>query len=402
MTDAAAAVPSARSTRGQTQTEQALVHALVFFRVAGLLQISIAGYVDLDRYRSIPLVVALITAVAAQGALLCAYSLRRGHTSPSWITADVVFCAVCLTIDAGLTTGPYGRSWVDFMYPFSVITSYGVGIAYRRWTTVVAVTTILAAAYLTSATAIHHDLIWNDIPDALTYYPNTLVAWAVARQLRHTSRNLDQHLDVAVTAAADLARERERLRHARILHDRVLQTMEALAQGQWITDADLRAHIAEEAAWLRGLVQGASRGDDGDLLANMQVLVQRASHHGLRVRLNDSGYQVADVSSRQIPAESIAAVIDATREALFNVTKHAGVDTATLRLTVVDHTLVVSLLDHGRGFDPQLRRHGLGLDQSIHARVAEAGGTVEINSAPGAGTHMEIRMPLPEKISPHG
>ncbi|MFL6055941.1 MAG: hypothetical protein ACJ72W_24005 [Actinoallomurus sp.] len=48
------------------------------------------------------------------------------------------------------------------------------------------------------------------------------------------------------------------VRQAAILHDRVLQTMEALARGPWIADREFRMWVAEETAWLRALVEGGA------------------------------------------------------------------------------------------------------------------------------------------------
>jgi len=52
------------------------------------------------------------------------------------------------------------------------------------------------------------------------------------------------------------------------------------------------------------------------------------------------------------------------------------------------------VLDHGSGFDPATQPEGMGLTESIRGRVAESGGTVLIDTAPGAGTYLEITMPL--------
>jgi signal transduction histidine kinase len=55
-------------------------------------------------------------------------------------------------------------------------------------------------------------------------------------------------------------------------------------------------------------------------------------------------------------------------------------------------TLVVG--DHGAGFDAQASMHrGLGL-VSMGERVEAFGGTLRIQSAPGAGTRIEATVPL--------
>jgi signal transduction histidine kinase len=50
--------------------------------------------------------------------------------------------------------------------------------------------------------------------------------------------------------------------------------------------------------------------------------------------------------------------------------------------------------DNGTGFDPAARRAGSGLAH-IHDRVAELGGTVDIDSVPGRGAALTVRVPVP-------
>jgi signal transduction histidine kinase len=60
--------------------------------------------------------------------------------------------------------------------------------------------------------------------------------------------------------------------------------------------------------------------------------------------------------------------------------------------------LVVSVRDDGRGFSParlaEARAEGrLGVASSIAGRVRDLGGTMAVESAPGAGTEVELRVP---------
>jgi len=72
-------------------------------------------------------------------------------------------------------------------------------------------------------------------------------------------------------------------------------------------------------------------------------------------------------------------------EALQNVAKYAEATKATISLSNGDGLLRFAVTDDGRGFDPSATRHGTGL-QGIADRLAAIGGSVEIISAPGAGT----------------
>jgi signal transduction histidine kinase len=88
------------------------------------------------------------------------------------------------------------------------------------------------------------------------------------------------------------------------------------------------------------------------------------------------------------------ALVDAAREALTNVTKHARVAEATMHAYCTSYSLTVSVLDHGAGFDPARTPTGMGLRESITRRLADAGGTATVQSTPGEGTYVELTVPL--------
>jgi CheY-like chemotaxis protein len=101
------------------------------------------------------------------------------------------------------------------------------------------------------------------------------------------------------------------------------------------------------------------------------------------------------------PAEDAKLLVfEAARELLFNVVKHAQVDSATVRLrgaAVGGVELTVS--DAGRGFDPGAPTRA-GQDQvgfglfSLRERLGLVGGTLEIVTAPGQGSRCTVTVPL--------
>jgi signal transduction histidine kinase len=81
-------------------------------------------------------------------------------------------------------------------------------------------------------------------------------------------------------------------------------------------------------------------------------------------------------------------------EALNNVVRHAGARAAAIALGLDPAGwLVVSLRDDGRGFDAAGSPRGLGLS-GIVDRVEHADGEWTIESSPGAGTTLTVRLPL--------
>jgi signal transduction histidine kinase/phage shock protein PspC (stress-responsive transcriptional regulator) len=91
--------------------------------------------------------------------------------------------------------------------------------------------------------------------------------------------------------------------------------------------------------------------------------------------------------------EHLAALVQATREALVNAAKHAGVGTISLYAEIEPEEVTVFVRDRGTGFDPeQVRGDRHGVRGSIVGRMERHGGTAAIRSRPGAGTEVELTM----------
>ena len=91
--------------------------------------------------------------------------------------------------------------------------------------------------------------------------------------------------------------------------------------------------------------------------------------------------------------DRLGAVVQATREALVNAAKHAGVETISLYAEVEPTEVTVFVRDRGAGFDPDLvddDRHGVR--GSIVGRMERHGGKATIRSTIGAGTEVELTM----------
>jgi signal transduction histidine kinase len=107
----------------------------------------------------------------------------------------------------------------------------------------------------------------------------------------------------------------------------------------------------------------------------------------LGLRIN----QQFDSLPKQIPTHVTEALVGAAREALNNVVKHAHTSEAWLSAYGDGHGgVTVTVVDRGKGFDPNGKSAGLGLMRSVKHRVLEVGGGVRIDSAPGEGTSVEL------------
>lgn len=98
-----------------------------------------------------------------------------------------------------------------------------------------------------------------------------------------------------------------------------------------------------------------------------------------------------------LPVELQLHLYRLVQEGLSNVLKHARASTVTLELKREGDQLRLQLGDDGVGFDPALvaeRRAGLGLT-GLEERVKLMGGQFQISSSPGAGTRLQVTIPLP-------
>ncbi len=186
-------------------------------------------------------------------------------------------------------------------------------------------------------------------------------------------------------------REAERSNIASHLHDSVLQTL-ALIQKRSDDPAQVarlaRRQERELRQWLFGAGDGMSTGATTVAGAVEVMIGDLEDAYGLRVD------QVV-VGGDTPVGETEDAVLGAVREALVNVAKHAGVDTADVYVENDGRVLSAFVRDRGTGFDPEAvgeDRHGLA--RSIRHRVESRGGTVTVRSTLGRGTEIGIEMPL--------
>lgn len=218
--------------------------------------------------------------------------------------------------------------------------------------------------------------------------------------------------------ALTLAEEAERRRLARELHDEAGQRLTALGLGlQALSDVVPAGSEADRrAAQLRSLADTLAR-----------------ELHGLAVRLrpkalDDFGLEAALAAYAQewsiqsgIPVDMHATTVDErlsqeiesalyriVQEALANVAKHSGAQRASVVVERRDGNVVAVVEDDGKGFDARAveRRGGapngastmLGL-LGIRERAALLGGKVEVESTPGKGTALFVRIPIARSMS---
>ena len=97
------------------------------------------------------------------------------------------------------------------------------------------------------------------------------------------------------------------------------------------------------------------------------------------------------------PRDTEATAYFCILEALQNIAKYAQARKATVVLACPDGHLEFTVTDDGDGFDTAKATHGTGL-QGMADRLAAAGGTLRIDSAPGSGTTISGALPVPNQV----
>jgi signal transduction histidine kinase len=213
-----------------------------------------------------------------------------------------------------------------------------------------------------------------------------------------------------LAAAAHSAREQEKTRIARELHDELGQALTALKMDTvWlkknVLDEKLAGKLTGMIAMLDNTVAATRRIaadlrplmlDDLGLIPATEWLVQNFTERtGIACELKVSD---PEPTLRDPYAIALFRII---QESLTNVAKHAQASQVNITVACHDSTVTVSVRDNGIGFVPENPRkpnsYGLlGLRERAHMLRGEA----RVESMPGHGTTIEVRLRLPSDAFP--
>lgn len=334
---------------------------------------------------------ALCAAALLEGCVLVCACWRIRAVRRWWIAADLLFLAGLLAVPTAVKP-PLG----NIFYSYVLVTSVVIGVApWSLWSAsaasiVLAGTDFIVQEWWTSPPF----PVWQEFPNAISVPTGVAIAWVLAWQLRRAAVHIDRYRGLTVANAAELAAEQERARQVGALRVHLLGSFERLTESGTLRDPRARAYLVDETAWLRRLIEQGTPEPPGSLLGALQAICDAKAAMGFVATIRLEGDLPPSVSV--LPWMLVEAAVDATREALTNVAKHAGVTTAEIVLGATTGELTVEVIDRGEGFDPADTRHGIGLAQSIRQRVAEVGGDVDVTSVPGQGTSVRMTIALEE------
>jgi PAS domain S-box-containing protein len=207
-----------------------------------------------------------------------------------------------------------------------------------------------------------------------------------------------------LSAYLEAIREEERRRIALEIHDELGQLLTALKMDV----ALLRMRVVPDAEATRKI------DDIRELVEKTIWMVRNVASHLRPAALNFGivsalEWLAEDFSRRNgMPCQLVVrggepsladahatAVFRIVQESLTNVSRHAGASRVAVTLVSSDVALDLRVSDDGQGFDLESAQYGYSyglLGMSERARLI--GGTLQIDSAPGAGTMVSINLPL--------
>lgn len=199
--------------------------------------------------------------------------------------------------------------------------------------------------------------------------------------------------------------EEERKRISRELHDETGQALMVirlyLGMLEQVAGTRARGKIRETVGVVDRTIEGIRR-----IIGRLSPLVlqELGLVAGIRKEAKDfakttgvkARVAVSDEIGRLAP-ECEAAIYRVVQEALHNVAKHAKATLVNIQMTRSDDIVHLVIEDNGQGMEDTERWNGRSFGLAgMRERVAMLGGTVEVESAPGQGTRIDVVVPMGE------
>ena len=210
--------------------------------------------------------------------------------------------------------------------------------------------------------------------------------------------------EAQLQAAHDVAIiQQERQRLARELHDALTQSIYSISVFARAGSDALEADNRDKARSVLQAVEETARKmlmETRLLLFELQPLdlTQGTLQDALEARFNLVERRLGVEADFISVTEPVLlrplwhAMLRIALEALNNALKHAAANRVTVQIVAEGASLSMVIRDNGKGFDTQLYRPGLGL-RTMQERAAAVGGSLTLDSAPGAGARVIFSLP---------
>ncbi len=274
-----------------------------------------------------------------------------------------------------------------------------LGVLAWRWQVAVAFSQVSALSVPVGLWAVTGTVPREVVLQTLLHLGNVAIV-AIFIAIRHQLTELTRLEQATALQARRLARARagelEQARLAAVVHDEVLSTLTLAARSRGPLSPDLVAHarraLVSIAAHTGPDPHGAGAGGQVPVADLVDLLRARARGAGAELSVVGAG------AAGGLPADVVHALVAACQEVLRNSVGHAsgGDPRRSVRREVLVRAegagVTVRVVDDGVGFDPQaVPPARVGLRLSVHGRMsAVPGATVDLVSAPGRGTRVEL------------
>lgn len=310
--------------------------------------------------------------------------------------------AVALYLPPGVLVGE------TRLMAFALVPQCFMALRYRRamiTVTVINIAPVVGWALLWHISA--QDVFFNSVFAVVTLvFSAAFGSWTIrimdqSQERAELIAELEASREEVARLSADRGALAERERLSREIHDTLAQGFTSVLMLVQAVDAELdhdvpraRRHLGlmadtarQNLAEARALVAGGAPADlDGASLSD--ALHRLAARYAAEVRVSGA--------VRPLPPGLEVVALRGCQEALTNAHKHAGPQAPVgVELAYGAGELSLVIRDDGPGFDLASPTDGFGL-RGLRARAAEVGGTATVSSAPGAGTTVTVRLPVPE------
>ncbi len=212
------------------------------------------------------------------------------------------------------------------------------------------------------------------------------------------TRQLSFALAAERQRASGDARDAERARIAREVHDAISQHLFAL---RMIAAGLRRAEPGNQQARAIECISEEAQRDMQALLSELRPASLESTGLALALQEICTAYDDrlgvavnARLDNVTVTPAVGHALLRITQEACTNAVRHGNARQLAVTMSSQDGYVELAVRDTGTGFDPAAPHAGSGLAH-IRDRAAELGGTVDIDSAPGRGVALTVRMPMP-------
>jgi signal transduction histidine kinase len=322
-------------------------------------------------------------------AALCVWSafftwqIRRSGLTLVVVLADAAVIAALALAQRHLVPAVLIKDDTTWMLPLACTSVYILQIALRPALGLPGAAIVVAA----------YGLGTGHVGDAWLLVVETLVATGLMAVVRGGARQADTivaaGLETERQVRTEEARRADEREQHRQLHDTILSTLTMVAAGAFTEpSAALAAQAAGDLRVLQGLASAPVAPGGPAMVTDLTPVLERATAGtaDLAVRLN-----LVPVTLPSGVADQLVACVG---EALRNVERHAGTGEADVTVNGGAGWAVVTVADHGRGFDPAtIPPSRRGIRESITGRMLSAGGRAAVASSPGSGTTVTVSWP---------